>query len=376
MAPAARRARTTPRRRVTGRVPARARAASAGFHGTGGTLFGIRIVNLFLAIVTLGVYWFWGKARTRRYLWSQSSFAGDRFAYHGTGMEALRGWLKAAAIFGIPYLVLSYAPGWIKMGMLPRIAFGLLASLVVFAFIPVAIAGARRYRLSRTAWRGIRFSFRARTWEFVKLYWKGAILTTLTLGLYYPEFAIRRTRFLIDRTWLGNRRFSFDGEAKELKPSFWAAWGASVIGGCLTIPVAVALSMFLGKIWPGQKLESLIGGLLIALMFMAAFTIPWFWFGMVEKRFIWNHTKFGRARFRSGLAFGPYARLMLGNAALLVFTLGIAAPWVTVRTLRFHLERIGLVGALAPGRIAQQARDTTATGEEAGDLFDFDIELG
>ncbi|MEE8224479.1 MAG: DUF898 family protein, partial [candidate division NC10 bacterium] len=51
------------------------------FHGTGGSLFGIHIVNMFLTVITLGIYYFWGKTKVRNYLWSQTDFAGDRFAY-------------------------------------------------------------------------------------------------------------------------------------------------------------------------------------------------------------------------------------------------------------------------------------------------------
>ena len=77
------------------------------FHGVGGTLFGIHIVNVFLTIVTLGIFYFWGKARVRRYLWSQTAIAGDRFAFHGTGREMLIGFLKAVLVFAIPLIALS-----------------------------------------------------------------------------------------------------------------------------------------------------------------------------------------------------------------------------------------------------------------------------
>ena len=58
-----------------------------GFHGTGGGLFKIMLINWVLTFFTIGIYYFWGKTKVRRYLWEQSSFAGDRFHYHGTGGE-------------------------------------------------------------------------------------------------------------------------------------------------------------------------------------------------------------------------------------------------------------------------------------------------
>src|SRR6185503_12042874 len=80
------------------------------FHGSGGDLFGIHFVNLFLTLITLGVYFFWAKVKVRKYLWGQVEVAGDRFSYHGTPQEILLGWLKAFLFFGIPYLLLREGP--------------------------------------------------------------------------------------------------------------------------------------------------------------------------------------------------------------------------------------------------------------------------
>jgi uncharacterized membrane protein YjgN (DUF898 family) len=43
-----------------------------------------------------------------------------------------------------------------------RNAAASLGSVLYFLFTPVAMVGSRRYRLTRTSWRGIRFSFRGR----------------------------------------------------------------------------------------------------------------------------------------------------------------------------------------------------------------------
>src|SRR5262245_12854679 len=59
------------------------------FHGSGGTLFGIHVVNVLFTLLTLGVYYFWGKTRIRRYIFGESAFEDDRFAYHGTAQELM-----------------------------------------------------------------------------------------------------------------------------------------------------------------------------------------------------------------------------------------------------------------------------------------------
>src|SRR3954471_4846708 len=136
------------------------------FHGEGGSLFGIHIVNLFLTIITLGIYHFWGKVKVRKYVWGQVEFEGDRLAYHGTAGEIIRGWLKAVAIFGIPYLLLRMGPQWLGLGLLMTVTGAALATILLLIFIPIAVVGSRRYRLSRTSWRSIRFSFTGRPAEY------------------------------------------------------------------------------------------------------------------------------------------------------------------------------------------------------------------
>ncbi len=105
-----------------------AESRTLAFYGRGGELFGVSIVNLCLTLVTLGIYRFWARVRVLRYLWSQTAFAGDRFAYHGTGKELLKGWLKAALIFGLPFVFLKNL-GQFFVGNLPlQITAALLAN--------------------------------------------------------------------------------------------------------------------------------------------------------------------------------------------------------------------------------------------------------
>src|SRR5260370_16227334 len=88
-------------------LPAAATVRHPTFHGNGGTLFGIHVVNVLLTIVTFGIYYFWAKTRIRAYLSGQTEIEGDRFAYHGTARELLLGTIKAVLGFGVPVLFLN-----------------------------------------------------------------------------------------------------------------------------------------------------------------------------------------------------------------------------------------------------------------------------
>lgn len=326
--------------RAIPRVPSAGAEASRShrlsFHGAGGSLFGIHIVNIFLTIITLGVYSFWGRVRVRNYLLSETEFEGDRFAYHGTGRELLNGYLKAMLVFGVPFTFLNFAPDLLGLGVVAKVAAGVLAYGIVLVFVPIAMVGARRYRLSRTSWRGIRFSFRGRMADFIKLFVGGSLLTAITLGLYYPFFDTRRHAFMLSRSYFGNQRFDFDGRGRDLFGSY----------------------------------------LLALLLFLPTLGLCWFWFLAKKQRYFWDHTTFGGARFHSTVTGWRLLLLKLGNLLLLVGTFGLGWPWVLVRNARFAFAYLTLQGSLDLVGIQQEAQVATATGEGLAGFLDVDFALG
>ncbi|MCY3757808.1 MAG: YjgN family protein [Acidobacteria bacterium] len=345
------------------------------FHGTGGSLFGIHIVNMLLTGLTLGIYYFWGKVKVRNYVYGQSEFEGDRFAYHGTGKELLIGWLKGAAIlaaiygisFGVLYL-LDERSVWRQvlylLFLLPPLFFGL---------IPIAIAGAWRYRLSRSSWRNIRFSFRGHTREFMKLYAPGLLLTMITLGFYGPIFSCRIRKFLLDRTWFGNAPFSFHGDGKELLWPYAKAF-------LLTILTSLSLAGLLrGLVGSALGIPELVVIVFVLIVLTPLGWLPMIWYAARQHRYLWGHTRFGGADFSCSITGGSLFWLKFVNGILLVVTLGFAQPWVLVRTARFMFERISLHGSLDLAVIEQEAREAGATGEGIADLLDtelLDMDLG
>jgi uncharacterized membrane protein YjgN (DUF898 family) len=301
------------------------------FHGVAGSLFGIHIVNVLLSLVTLGVYCFWGRTRIRRYLLSQCAFEGDRFAYHGTGRELFIGWLRALLIFGVPLILLSVVRDVLEVRGELKVLAGLLIYGIGLLFIPVAVVGARRYRLSRTSWRGIRFSFRGHAIDFLKLFVKNALLTGLTLGLYYPIYHTKRHAFLVSHSHFGNQAFTFDGEGRDLLKSY----------------------------------------MLMLLLFPFTLGSSWFWFQAKQHRYFWDHTSIATARFHSTVTWGPLIRLHVGNLLLLLVTLGLGWPWVTSRNVQFMFKHVSLKGALDVATIQQEAQIASATGEGLASFFDF-----
>lgn len=306
------------------------------FRGRAGSLLGIHIVNVFLTLLTFGVYSFWAKTRVRRYLFAQTELDHDRFAFHGRGLEMLIGFVKAVILFGLPLAALQYVPQFLDAGRATTVAATLAAYAFVSVVIPVARTGARRYRLSRTSWRGIRFSFRGRTVDFVRIYVAGALLSGLSLGLYYPVFATRNHAFLVQHSHFGNARFDFDGRGTDLLADFLYAL-------LLTLPT-------LGLVW--------------------------FWYVARQRRFFWNHTTLLTARFRATVTGWRLFRLKLGNLLLILLTLGLGWPWATVRIARFWCRHLTLEGAVDLAAIQQETQAASATGEGLLGLLEADLDIG
>lgn len=305
------------------------------FHGTGGTLFGIHVVNTLLTLVTLGFYYFWAKTRLRRYLFSQTEIEGDRFAYHGTGRELFLGTIKAVLVFGVPILLLNVVQNVLDVPGLVKVAAGVIYGSLLFVFFPIAMVGARRYRLSRTSWRGIRFSFRGRVWELIKIFILGNFLTGLTFGLYYPYFLVARQAFMVSHSYFGSERFDFAGRGRDL---FWPYVQAIL----LTLPT-------LG--------------------------LCWVWYIARKRRYFWDHTTFGTARFSCTVTGAALLGLWVVNVLLLVCTLGLAWPWVRVRNIHFAFRNLALVGPLDLARIQQEAQRVSAIGEGLSGFFDSGFDL-
>lgn len=305
------------------------------FHGTGGALFSVRTINMFLTLMTLGLYHFWGKVRERNYLWGQTEFNGDRFAYHGTGRELFTGFLRSVVVFSLLYALFQVVP-FVPGGFTARIGILLLAYGLLLAFIPLAMVGARRYRLSRTSWRGIRFSFRGSASEFIKLFVGGTLLSVVTLGLYYPVFMVKKYEFMVVHSYFGSKKWDFNGRGRDLWGSFLAAIFLSIL----------TLGLY------------------------------WFWFLAMKQRYLWEHTTFGPTRFRASMTGGGLLFLNLGNVLLLLITLGLAWPWVVIRNIRYNLSHLILEGPLDFESIRQESQGASATGEGLGRLLNLDSDFG
>src|SRR5712664_4207612 len=133
------------------------------FSGNRGEFFRLVTRGAGLELITVGFYRFWLATDIRRHLWSNTSVDSDAPEYTGRAKELLIGFLFALAIL-VPiylayFLISVEAERWQGFASFPLIA-------AFYVFGQFAIYRARRYRLTRTVWRGVRFWMDGSGWAY------------------------------------------------------------------------------------------------------------------------------------------------------------------------------------------------------------------
>jgi uncharacterized membrane protein YjgN (DUF898 family) len=196
----------------------------------------LRLKGAALVVLTLGIYRFWLATDVRRYLWSNTEIAGDTLEYNGLATELLVGFLFALAILVPLYMALAIVALELDSFPVKPLVFGFLLLLLLGEF---ALYRARRYRLTRTVFRGLRFDQHGSAWLYAvrALAWWAAII--VTLGLAYPWSRSSLERFKMRNTSYGDLPGRFEGSGFRLFLRGLPMWLA-VVGPIVAGIVAMA----------------------------------------------------------------------------------------------------------------------------------------
>lgn len=236
------------------------------YRGTRGELFPLAVSVALLTLLTLGIYRFWGKTRIRKYIWSSTVGDGDAFEYTGTGLEKFLGFLVAVVALAIYlgvvqmllfFLGLSYSIDVdTPQGL---IALNALIYINIFALMPLifyAMYRARRYKMARTRWRGVRFGMEKGAWGFAARAIGYGLLTIVTLGALFPLGNFKLEKYMADRSYFGDARFEQGGKWTALYgPAKHVFIGLGVlivgvaIGGATQSEGLMGIAAIIGYIW-------------------------------------------------------------------------------------------------------------------------------
>jgi uncharacterized membrane protein YjgN (DUF898 family) len=304
---------------------------------------------------TLGIYRFWLTTDIRRHLWSSTELAGESFEYIGTARELLLGFLIAIAIL-LPLNAALFIVT-LSLGEFGEIAAVVLSFVLLGVLGQYAVYRARRYRLSRTVYRGLRFHQTGSAWRYAvcAIFWWSLIV--LTAGLAYPFAQARLERFKMRNTFFGNLPGRFEGSGARLFAGVLLLWLIAVL------PFAAAIVLgILGVDWSalataagGDELSSWldVSGLDRAVVYagltgtwlLLSFAILYPIFQAMMLRWWARGLRFGdvtvTSHLRTAQVYGVYARF-LWYAFLFTLVAGVAVGvgWFGLDKLTGELDTV------------------------------------
>jgi uncharacterized membrane protein YjgN (DUF898 family) len=265
--------------------------SQVSFSGDRGEFFRLVRNGTMLELITFGFYRFWLATDIRRHLWSHISFDGDAPEYTGRGRELLIGFLFALAILGPIYL--AYFLVGIEAERTKAFASFPLV-LFFYLFGQFAIYRARRYRLTRTVWRGVRFWMDGSGWAYAMRAAGWTLLAVLTLGAVLPWREAALERYKMRHCYYGDLQGSFEGRGSELFKRGWKLWLIAILPFIVGVAAPFAKAAGLP---PGAG--SIIG--LVSLVWLLALPFIYGSFKAIEWRWWISGIRFGDVRLESAL---------------------------------------------------------------------------
>lgn len=307
------------------------------FTGKGGPFFLLLLKCGFLTVITAGIYSFWAKVEIQKYIHSNTMVGDDTLEFHGTGKEKFIGFLKAlipiVLLVIIIFFIQRFAASIVGAAYVQVVSI-LLIYLLFFLMGPLLIVGKRRYLMSRTSWRGIRFRFKGKVKPLAILFLKNGLLTLITCGIYTPWFIFAYRKFKIENTFYGNEQSGFDGDAGEFAKIFYL-------------------------------------GVLLSIVTCGIYQ---YWLQADIERYFWNHTMIQGKYFESTLTGDKLFVNMILAMVQIYFTLGIGTAWAINRMYRVFIENVSVPSEVDFSSI-KSSMDTKASAladgiESAGDVLD------
>lgn len=309
------------------------------FTGEGGDLFAVLIVNWLLTFITLGIYYPWAKARRLQYFYEHTELDAHPLHFHGTGKEMFIGFIKAVGLFVLIYAVFF---GLFMTQEIWAMVLGYVFLFVaIIALTPLIIHGTYRYRMGRSSWRGIHFGYRGDLKELYSLCIRDGLLTLITFGIYGAWFQMNLRNYVLGHVRFGNSSFHYKGDGLDF-------FLMNLKGYFLTI-----FTLGIYSFWWQRDI-----------------------FNYYVNNLSWNFAEGRRIQFKSTATGGGFFELIVVNALLVIFTLGIGLAWAHVRMMKFVMANIEMVGDADLDAVVQTEQEhRNATADELGDIMDIGIFL-
>lgn len=307
------------------------------FRGHSGEFFRLEIKNLFLSVLTLGIYSAWATVARKKYLANHTFIDGNNFEYTADPKIILR-----SRIIIVLVLAASMATSAIDEMVSVFTTLGLVLC------IPWAVASSMAFHAKNTTHRGARFSFHASMGESYRWYFGLVAIQLFTLGLGFPLLHRRLSRYVINHRKLGGVPFECKAERGPFARLTFQYIGllALTCAVCMGV-MAGATFLLIGTPDPDALAQSGMSSVLAVgvnfamgfaiyavLLFVAAFVLS------RSVNLVYNSTQFGAHRFESNQDWKSLGWLAFTNLVGVVLSLGLAYPWARLRMHRYRFDHL------------------------------------
>lgn len=345
------------------------------FSGTAGEYFRIWIVNLFLTIITLGIYAAWAKVRSKQYFYANTLIDGESFDYLGKPLSILKGNLLIAGAFILFQIISTVSPG-----------VSIIMLLAFVGVIPFLIYKSFAFNARNTAYRNIRFQFRGTVKESYIVFLLLPILMPFTMWILYPYWYFRLKKYILQNYCFGASENRFSGKPSFFYETILLAMGLMMLISMVVfilIGIMAAMAAAAGGAFSSPQPEmKMFGAILVPLVVLAYLVL--ILISSAVKTFIYvklsnycfEATDVGNLRFEGNYRTKSLLWIKITNIFGILFSVGLLAPWAMIRTYRYRTENIVV---LSDGKIdefkAADGDDVSAIGDSAADFFDMEIGL-
>ncbi len=326
------------------------RSVPVEFHGQAFEYFKIWIVNIFLTIITLGIYYAWAKVRNKQYFYGNTTIDGSSFNYTANPIAIFKGWIIGMGFFAI-YSVVSE--------LFPMV--GLALMLVFLPIVPWLIIKSLAFNARNSLYRNIRFDFKGKYGEAMGVFLLWPLLILVTAGLILPYIWYKQNRFIIGHSAFGTTDFEYHAEPKDFFRIFFVALGALLVAGLLVFGISTLLD---------QQTAAITAGLIIIPVYVWLFG----YFTASIANLNYNSSTLNEHYFTSTLEAKKIAWLYFTNTLAIALSLGLMIPWAKVRMARYRAECLQLeVAGSLDNFIAAEQQNVSALGEQIGEAFDIEV---
>lgn len=342
------------------------------FTGTAREYFGIWIVNLFLSIITVGIYTAWAKVRRMRYFYGNTHLDGHNLEYHAKPKSILIGRLIVVAVLVIYNVLVNLTP-WAALLIIPY-----------FIAIPWVINKAISFNARVTSYRNVHFNFHGRYWRAFLVYVVMPIVALFSLGLLAPVASKMSADYIGNNTRWGKGLFETNSPLKPLYKNLGMSLLFGVLAFILLAAVGGAIGAAIGStgvlealritelmgegdLGSDEEAQIFMGATIFSVIFVYASSfLVYLFYAAGVRNITYEATKLdGAHQLHSEISRFEYVWILFTNLVLTLLSVGLLRPWAAIRTWRYLADNTGIetTGDLSTMVAAQEDEGAAASAE-------------